>query len=68
VPYTVPQVPAVTCDIIAVPAETPDTTPPVVVTDATLGALLTHVPPAKNEVSVIELPTHTADVPETVSG
>lgn len=42
--------------MIAVPAETPVTTP--VATEATEGALLVQVPPVA-AVSVIVLPTHT---------
>ncbi len=54
--------------IVAVPAEIPVTTPVVLPTVATPGALLVHVPPGVASVNVIVEPTHTADGPAITAG
>lgn len=52
--------------MVTVPAAKPDTRP-VLVTEAIVGALLDHVPPEGEPVSVIELPTQTVDGPDIVA-
>jgi hypothetical protein len=54
--------------MIAVPAETPVTTPVVEVTTATPVVLLLQVPPETVLVSVVRAPTHTEAVPDMTEG
>lgn len=53
--------------MVAVPAETPVTTP-VDPTEAVPVALLLHVPPGVPSVKEMELPTHTALPPPIAAG
>lgn len=59
--------PEVVYDIVAVPAATPQTTPPVV-TDATEGFELDHVPPPADAVNTAKLPWQRLDTPVIVGG
>ena len=64
VSLTVPQSPVTEYDIIAVPADTPVTTPPITI--AVLLLLLLHVPPATALLSVVVVAVHTDGVPVIV--
>jgi hypothetical protein len=49
--------------MVAVPADTPLTTPVALLTDAIVGTLLLHVPPPVVLVRVVVAPTHAVVVP-----
>jgi hypothetical protein len=53
--------------MVAVPADTPDTTP-LLFTVATPVLLLLQVPPVVALLNIVVLPTQTVDVPEIASG
>ncbi len=53
--------------MVVVPAVRPVTTPPVL-TEATVGAVLLHVPPPDASVSVVLRPEHTEKVPAMATG
>lgn len=54
--------------MIAVPAETGDTTPVSEPTEATAGILLLHVPPGVADVNVTFVPMQDASTPVGVAG
>src|SRR6201994_4239 len=61
---TLPQPFVTVYDIVAVPADTPPTVPPLTV--ATPVAVLLHVPPVATSASVVVEPAHTVAVPVIV--